>query len=274
MPIPSFKTTLYAISKSFEQGCLHPILRRLHSLFAGIFLRGRIIHVATGSNSSHFHSMLQLINSLKNVERRNFRVVAYDLGLTDSERLVFHRVHPDLSLRRFPFENYPDHFDMSKGAGEYAWKPCILQEVYSELRNGDLLVWLDAGNFITRKMWVVRSALFFRGFYTRITTGTIGEWTHEDTIGRLNMSRARHYRMICGCLIGVRKDARNNRLVREWRDSAIDRGVIAPEGSSRSNHRQDQSVVSLLYYKYYPHRKRPPLLSRLEHELAIHQDIG
>jgi hypothetical protein len=88
------------------------------------------------------------------------------------------------------------------------------------------------------------------------------------------MEVARHYRMICGCFIAVRKDVRNDRLVQEWRDGTVDKGIIAPEGSSRKNHRQDQSVVSLLFYRHYPRRGTPSRLSRLEHELVIHQDIG
>ena len=42
-------------------------------------------------------------------------------------------------------------------------------------------------------------------------------------------------------------------FVKEYRDLACIKECIAPEGSSRSNHRQDQSVLSILFYKY--HRK-------------------
>lgn len=245
-----------------------------YGTFARLFLPRRVVHIATGSDTTHFHSMLQLINSLKIFEGARYRVTAYDLGLTDADRTLFARVHPDVSLVRFPFEQYPPHFDITRGAGEYAWKPVIFHEVYGNLSKGDFLIWLDAGNFVRRKMWVIRSALFFKGFYTRLTTGLIGEWTHEETFRRLGMERARNYRMICGCFIAVRKDARNDRLVQDWRDGAVDKGIIAPEGSSRKNHRQDQSVVSLLYYRHYPYRGTPSRLSRLEHELLIHQDIG
>jgi hypothetical protein len=36
----------------------------------------------------------------------------------------------------------------------------------------------------------------------------------------------------------------------EWAAACENKEVIAPVGSSRANHRQDQSVFSILYYKY------------------------
>jgi hypothetical protein len=38
--------------------------------------------------------------------------------------------------------------------------------------------------------------------------------------------------------------------VREWCECTLRRECIAPEGSDRSNHRQDQAVFTILYYKY------------------------
>lgn len=270
----SLRSWLYQQRKVFQSRVVDSFLIVIFRNFARLFLRRKVIHIATGSDTSHFHSMLQLINTVKIHEASGYMITAYDLGLTDTDRALFARVHPDVRLVRFPFESYPPHFDITRGAGEYAWKPVIVHELYQTLAKGDFLIWLDGGNFVRRKMWVIRAALFLTGFYTRLTTGTIGEWTHEETFRRLGMEAARHYRMICGCFIAVRKDARNDRLVQEWRDGAVDKGIIAPEGSSRKNHRQDQSVVSLLYYRHYPRRGTPSRLTRLEHELLIHQDIG
>lgn len=274
MSATSWRAWAYQQRKALLGTAINAWMVAFYGFFARIFLRRRVLHIATASDTTHFHSMLQLINSVKIFETGPYQLTAYDLGLTESDRVRFAKVHPDVALVRFPFEQYPSHFDISQGAGEYAWKPVIVHEVYRTLRDGDFFLWLDAGNFVRRRMWVIRAALYFSGFYTRLTTGTIGEWTHEETFRRLGMEVARHYRMICGCLVAVRKDARNDKLVQEWRDGAVDKGIIAPEGSSRKNHRQDQSVVSLLYYRHYSFRGHPPRLSRLEHELLIHQDIG
>jgi hypothetical protein len=40
-------------------------------------------------------------------------------------------------------------------------------------------------------------------------------------------------------------------FVKEYRDLCLIKECIAPEGSNRSNNRQDQSVYTLLYVKYF-----------------------
>ena len=39
------------------------------------------------------------------------------------------------------------------------------------------------------------------------------------------------------------------KIVTEWYEKSKDKELIAPEGSSRSNHRQDQSLLTLISYK-------------------------
>lgn len=35
-------------------------------------------------------------------------------------------------------------------------------------------------------------------------------------------------------------------MLNDWRDCALEKECISPEGSNRTNHRQDQSVLSIL----------------------------
>jgi len=46
-----------------------------------LFLRNVKINIVTGASSNHFKSLFQLINSIKLIEKRNFDIIAYDLGL-------------------------------------------------------------------------------------------------------------------------------------------------------------------------------------------------
>jgi hypothetical protein len=39
-------------------------------------------------------------------------------------------------------------------------------------------------------------------------------------------------------------------FVKEWKELALIKECICPEGSNRSNHRQDQAILNILYYKY------------------------
>ena len=39
-------------------------------------------------------------------------------------------------------------------------------------------------------------------------------------------------------------------MIKEWRDLSLIKECICPDGSDRSNHRQDQSIFTILFYKY------------------------
>eukprot|EP01084_Bolivina_argentea_P155807 271510_1 len=39
-------------------------------------------------------------------------------------------------------------------------------------------------------------------------------------------------------------------FVEDWKDCAMVKACIAPQGSSRANHRQDQAALTLLFYQY------------------------
>jgi len=40
-------------------------------------------------------------------------------------------------------------------------------------------------------------------------------------------------------------------FVEEWMKYALLKEYICPDGSDRTNHRQDQAILSILYYKYW-----------------------
>jgi hypothetical protein len=58
-------------------------------------------------------------------------------------------------------------------------------------------------------------------------------------------------------------------LVKEWADCAMVRECIAPEGSSRANHRQDQSLLTILAYRV----GRSPEASNKYLGYEIQQDV-
>jgi len=76
-----------------------------------------------------------------------------------------------------------------------------------------------------------------------------------------------------GAVIGFRIGSRKaGDLVEEWRILANQKDFIAPDSSSKLNHRQDQSLLTVLSLvrKFYPKKG-----SRLAHTDSIltHQDI-
>ena len=245
-----------------------------YRLFSFLFLRKRMITIVTGADSTHFRSLLQLINSLQVIEKGNFRITVYDLGCTDSEINIFKSLHPDIILKKFDYDQYPPHFNIKIDCGNYAWKPAIIHHEYNLLPAGAFFLWLDAGCFIRKPLYLIRSAIYLYGLYCPDSGTKIKDLTHRFTIEEMNLDNRGQLKMLAATIIGLRSGKnKNDVLIDSWFKAAKDKDIIAPLGSSKANHRYDQSLLSLLYYEIYNVTKGP-LASHKWLEVVPHRDIG
>ena len=250
-------------------------VRRL-LLLASLTLGGGELVIVTGANAKHFWTLLNLLNSIE-AHEPGAAVVTYDLGLSEEQRQTLVHTYRRHTHRRFPFEDYPAHFDMSRGAGAYAWKPVIVAACLEEFgpRAGvDAVLWLDAGCALRRPLEAFRESVRQHGFHSPRSPGTVERWTHPATLAHFAVggtlaappaagagrepapvlppnARVRQYRMLSAGILGL-DHARGGvrELVAAWAACALERDCIAPDGSSRENHRQDQSALSILAARF------------------------
>jgi hypothetical protein len=203
--------------------------------------------IVTAASSNHFRCLKNLLYSLSLHERKT-PVIVYDLGLQEAECAELR--HLGWLRRRFAFENYPAHVDIRVARGQYAWKPIIIAEVFRSV--GGMVLWLDAGNLVHRRLRKIRRALSTQGLYSPLSSGNIARWTHPGTLQSLKVSpRLLAKRNRNGALVGFAAGHPGIRqLVVTWEQCALDANCIAPPGSSRKNHRQDQAVLSVLMYQF------------------------
>jgi hypothetical protein len=214
--------------------------------------------VVTAASSNHAGPLRYLLASLA---RLDARVECYDLGLTASEVQALPR-WDGLLYHKFDYASYPPHLNVEINAGEYAWKPAIVGEVVERTRaSGDPqdVVWADAGSYFESLDGIALRIQASDGLWVRTSSGTQGQWTHPGTFAALG-ARPEAYRdranadaTLIGFATGHRSSAVRERVYRDvivpWRACAMDKACIAPEGSSRRNHRQDQAVLSYLVHQ-------------------------
>ena len=227
------------------------------------------LFIVTAADSSHFRSAMQLLCSV--IEHEEITLATfYSLGLLPAEEELFKRTLPDVVFKRFEYEKYPEYLNVKINAGEYAWKPVIIGEVAKSI-NGYIL-WMDAGCVIEEPLIKVRNVLKKNGFYSPKASGLVCEWTHPGTIDYLQVDKTTLFRYnIAATVVGF--DTRNKRakaMLYEWKKLALVRECIAPEGSNRTNHRQDQTLLNILAYEYKLVNKSPTRLLGFK----IHKDIG
>ena len=214
-----------------------------------------MLTLITGASSNHFKTLLNFL--IRNEPFiKPYRVVVYDLGLTEKENQVLTKNFPQYLHCKFDYSKYPDYFNIKIEAGQYAWKPVIIHEVAAKF--GGYICWMDSGNLIYEDLRVLINVIKTHKIYTPRSSMHLKRWVHPGTLKYLNYignlflrNRSGGY-FACDYSLKFVKD-----FVNDWKNGALIKECIAPEGSHRKNHRQDQAVLSVLFHQYQKKYKFP-----------------
>ena len=234
----------------------------------------------TASDTTHAKSLVNMITSLGRMTP-GAQIVVFDLGMTRGELLNLKSTFPSARVERFPYEDFPDYFDIRISAGQYAWKAQCVERV-ATASTGDLF-WVDAGCVVTGPLKRIRKVLNRRGVFADKAVGPSSRWTHPLTFAALEAGTQEvelRRDQLAATFIGFRLGrAEVECLIADWARHSRDRNVIAPAGSSRLNHRQDQSVFSILMYRLLAESLPKRLLSFVGYwptgvkDYLIHRDV-
>jgi len=207
---------------------------------------------ATGCDTHYYSSWYNLYNSFKE-HIPNSIVYFYDLGLSPAD--IDHIKTLDIRYNYFDFSQYPEWVNINNDAGQWAWKAQIIQDVMNRyeisMDEKQYLIWCDARNQLENSLDKTFDFIEKNGIYTNITDGEISSWTVIETIEYLDAFKHMNMPMRNAALpcfninIGWVRD-----FINEYARLSLVKECIYPVGSSRKNHRQDQSIMSILYYKY------------------------
>ncbi|ORZ14010.1 hypothetical protein BCR42DRAFT_438949 [Absidia repens] len=239
--------------------------------------------IVTASSANHLCSLENFLYSLQalrsQVAPEDFpRVVVYNIGMNRTQLPVLDQLRANGlidDVETFDYFKYPRFWDVAINAGEYAWKTGIVNE--ARIRYGGTLVWLDAGNMVTADFLrnIPSTIKQHGGFWSPRSSYTMGRWTHQGMYDYYGANARTYARKInCnGAAVGF--DTTNSTIVDDiiipWYQCGLDKNCIAPPGSSRKNHRQDQAALTFLAYKNGHSCSLAP--ARFDH-LQIHRDVA
>ena len=213
------------------------------------------MHIVTAASQNHLKTLVQFINSFLKfyIDSKHVTLIVYDLGietiywedLKNSTKLI-----KNIIYKVFDYSKYPSYLNVNINAGEYAWKPVIIYDTCVEFN--DIVIWFDSGNLFLKPLDMLHGHLLQNHLYSAISGGNILRWTHPKTIEFMNcdMKMLNNPNRNAACVAFNYNTKWVKEFVKEWKDLALTKQCIAPEGSSRLNHRQDQAVLTILYYKY------------------------
>jgi hypothetical protein len=216
------------------------------------------IYVITGASQNHFKSLKQFIST---VDTSLCKCIVWDLGLNETSILELNSMF-NITYRKFDYTKYPEYYNININAGEYAWKPAIIKEsmdeiISSGIINDDIILWwCDAGNkHDINSLSKIKNLVIHNKIYSPLSSGTIKKWTHIKTLEYFKISlddpildKPPRNGAILGFLISD-NDVRN--FIDEFAICGKTKESIAPKGSDRTNHRQDQAVFTILYYNFF-----------------------
>jgi uncharacterized protein DUF1647 len=214
--------------------------------------------IVTAASSNHFGALRQMLESLR---RLDARVECYDIGLTAEEARAVPR-WDGFFYHKFDYAAYPAHMNVAVNAGEYAWKPVIVAEIVERARletdPADVL-WADAGCYFDALQPMANRIAQTGGLWVRPSAGTMRQWTHPLMFDFLDADAQEygHRRNADATLVGFAtgsgatsdREAVYRNIVLPWKACAMAKDCIAPPGSSRKNHRQDQAALSYLVHR-------------------------
>ena len=239
--------------------------------------------IITGASDNHFNTLSQFLTNIKecNKEQIAEKIIVYNLGLNSNNWNLLKEQFTEsyFLFEIFKYENYPEWYNININAGEYAWKSAIIKECSLKYEN-NILVWMDSGNLINVPIALsnLKKVVDYEGIHTVKTSGNISLWTHKGTIDYLNANHLINNENRNGACIGfnLKKDWVKE-FLNEYSNFCSIKKCIAPEGSSRKNHRQDQSILTILYYKYkekIQFKTHPGYQEKTVNEFySVHNDI-
>lgn len=152
--------------------------------------------------------------------------------------------------------------DARRGNGYWLWKPYFIKRVMEEIQDGDCLVYADAGMFYLNDLKKYEKGMRDkeRWLVCQETGYEERKYTKRDAFVYMELDRAEYTDTIqrAGGAIALIKCDKSMRLIDEWLKYACDPRIITdiPNTCGKDNyddfidHRQDQSIFSLLTKKY------------------------
>lgn len=205
--------------------------------------------IATAADKRYFRTLLQLIYTYKRTgEYENSDMICYDLGFTEEQVRYLENLSgelPQFQMRKFRFDQEPEHAKLNQKT--YSWKPTIIKELFFEMKR--TVLWADSATVIMRRLDPIWEMVRKHDNYVPISgMSELSRWTHPDTLEYMKVPKEWYtVNNRCGGLCAFNYESEDMHwLISEWARFASIKECIKPEGADVTNHRDDQSILTIL----------------------------
>jgi len=147
-----------------------------------------------------------------------------------------------------------------RGAGYWIWKPYIILDMLSKIKDGDFLIYMDSGAFLCKSPDDLLRIINHKGILTfSLGIHKQSTWCKGDCFVEVNgvedKDKYSDELQIFASFIFIRKCDYSVNFIKKWLDLCTKDQLVTDSPSKSPNypdfkeHRHDQSLLSLLVYK-------------------------
>jgi hypothetical protein len=200
--------------------------------------------LVTACDEGYFESVENLVASIQ-VYEPDMDIFVYDLGLTADQRDTVSS-WAGVSLISIDWTQFPSHVVQRK---IYAWKSAVIKDAVERVGS---VIWIDAGIELRWDLAQISLDVGESGHWLILEKVILQNFAHPKQYDALGLERGvfdKQFSLAAG-MIAVSNTSRAwTTLFLPWHQCSMNFECISPEGSNSTNHRWDQSALSLLMYK-------------------------
>ena len=195
--------------------------------------------------ANHNYAKAQRINSLTGKWIAGFnKIIEYSPGDIDD---VFAKEHSYV-------------LSIERGNGLWLWKPYFIYRTLCELSDGDFLFYCDSGAYFIRSIKAIERISHNQGIWISHFPTITCNWIKPDLFQLMDCDNeaTKTSRMIHSAFIGLVKCELSMRFAKDWLDCCCDIRMLDSVNRNYAStdprfieHREDQSVLTLLLKRYY-----------------------
>ncbi len=221
--------------------------------------------IISAANDLFINTIIDFIHSFP---LNHSKLILYDLGFSEDNLKLIHSLKNKYNfvLKTFNYDNYSEHVNLKLYNGlycSYAFKPIIIYNEATEEYNKDkIIIWMDSSNrFELDHINHMINITTIQGIYTPLSANKNSiesiELNHHKTVSHYNLSEFEHIYLlesISANLICFNYNSKSgSEILNQWYRDSLNKDIITPPNTSRNNHRQDQTVLSIIIFLYEKH---------------------
>jgi hypothetical protein len=217
-------------------------------------------HFVTYGDSSFIRSRIRILNEAMNSG-------LFCSAKTETPQSLRKNTGFNIALKHSAFRVL---LELPRGGGYWAWKPWVVSIGLKSIKDGDFLVYADAG--CTIKQGGADAMESYKEAIARSRSGIMAfeipfkekHWTKRDAFAYLGLDTddITESNQLCATMLIVQKREFTMSVVDKWKNVAIispwlfnDSPSVTPNYDGFKEHRHDQSIWSLLCKQHHAVRK-------------------